>query len=151
MLLWVFFPPCPATTLGHWNINVWSAGFHTSRWTDNDVPCTRGLTGLSLYPCVFPCSSSLRHPGKVHIVFSVVRFPACAEHPERTGLCTGWLADCASTIVEPYGTPCGASRESVDHSALPKVRARAHLDTLVGCEAVMSPCMGEHRSSRMMR
>ncbi|XP_026793740.3 methionine synthase reductase [Pangasianodon hypophthalmus] len=65
-------------------------------------------------------SSSLRHPGKFHIVFSVVGFPACAEHPERTGLCTGWLADRVSTIIEPYGTK-QASRESVNDKALPKV------------------------------
>lgn len=77
------------------------------------------------------CSSSLRHPGKVHIVFSVVRFPACAEHPERTGLCTGWLADRVSTIIEPYGTK-QASRESVDYAALPKVSA--HLHSSWGCD-----------------
>uniref|UniRef100_W5U6V5 Methionine synthase reductase n=1 Tax=Ictalurus punctatus TaxID=7998 RepID=W5U6V5_ICTPU len=72
-------------------------------------------------------SSSLRHPGKVHIVFSVVRFPACAEHPERTGLCTGWLADRVSTIIEPYGTK-QASRESVDYAALPKVHISPRLN-----------------------
>uniref|UniRef100_A0A672NQB5 Methionine synthase reductase n=1 Tax=Sinocyclocheilus grahami TaxID=75366 RepID=A0A672NQB5_SINGR len=38
-------------------------------------------------------SSSLQHPGKVHFVFNVVEFPARPEHPARTGLCTGWLAD----------------------------------------------------------
>ncbi|XP_060755980.1 methionine synthase reductase [Neoarius graeffei] len=72
-------------------------------------------------------SSSLRHPGKVHIVFSIVAFPACAEHPERTGLCTGWLADCVSTIIEPYGTK-QASQESVDYSTLPKVHVSPRLN-----------------------
>uniref|UniRef100_A0AAR2JUU7 Methionine synthase reductase n=1 Tax=Pygocentrus nattereri TaxID=42514 RepID=A0AAR2JUU7_PYGNA len=48
-------------------------------------------------------SSSLRHPGKVHFVFSVVDFPACVEHPERTGLCTGWLMHHVSAILQPYG------------------------------------------------
>uniref|UniRef100_A0A8C1GSL0 Methionine synthase reductase n=1 Tax=Cyprinus carpio TaxID=7962 RepID=A0A8C1GSL0_CYPCA len=49
-------------------------------------------------------SSSLQHPGKVHFVFNVVEFPACPEHPARTGLCTGWLADHVSSILRPLGT-----------------------------------------------
>ncbi|KAG7317714.1 hypothetical protein KOW79_018749 [Hemibagrus wyckioides] len=72
-------------------------------------------------------SSSLCHPGKVCIVFSVVGFPACAEHQQRTGLCTGWLADRVSAIIEPYGTE-QASRESVDFAALPKVHIRPRLN-----------------------
>ncbi|KAI5617111.1 methionine synthase reductase isoform X2, partial [Silurus asotus] len=73
-------------------------------------------------------SSSLLHPGKVHIVFSVVGFPACAEHPERLGLCTGWLADRVSTFIEPYGTK-RASRESVDYAALPKIHVVPRLNS----------------------
>ncbi|TSL10165.1 Methionine synthase reductase [Bagarius yarrelli] len=71
-------------------------------------------------------SSSFRHPGKVNIVFSRVAFPACAEHPERTGLCTGWLADRVSAIIEPFGTK-QALGESVDYAALPKVHIRPRL------------------------
>ncbi|XP_053344355.1 methionine synthase reductase [Clarias gariepinus] len=74
-------------------------------------------------------SSSLCHPGKVHIVFSVVRFPACAEHPERTGLCTGWLADHVSTIIEPYGTK-RSSPESADSAALPKVHVSPRVNNI---------------------
>uniref|UniRef100_A0A673NHS8 Methionine synthase reductase n=1 Tax=Sinocyclocheilus rhinocerous TaxID=307959 RepID=A0A673NHS8_9TELE len=44
-------------------------------------------------------SSSLQHPGKVNFVFNVVEFPARPEHPARTGLCTGWLADHVSSIL----------------------------------------------------
>ncbi|KAK3541616.1 hypothetical protein QTP86_033064 [Hemibagrus guttatus] len=80
-----------------------------------------------LQPRAYSASSSgLCHPGKVRIVFNVVGFPACAEHPERTGLCTGWLADRVSAIIEPYGTK-QASRESVDFAALPKYKR--HLST----------------------
>ncbi|KAF5899695.1 methionine synthase reductase, partial [Clarias magur] len=74
-------------------------------------------------------SSSLCHPGKVHIVFSAVRFPACAEHPERTGLCTGWLAGGVSTIIEPYGTK-QSSRESADCAALPKVHVAPRVNNI---------------------
>uniref|UniRef100_A0A8C1YTW0 Methionine synthase reductase n=1 Tax=Cyprinus carpio TaxID=7962 RepID=A0A8C1YTW0_CYPCA len=44
-------------------------------------------------------SSSLQHPGKVHLVFNVVEFPARPEHPARKGLCTGWLAGHVSSIL----------------------------------------------------
>ncbi|KAL6462911.1 hypothetical protein MHYP_G00293330 [Metynnis hypsauchen] len=68
-------------------------------------------------------SSSLRHPGKVHFVFSVVDFPACAEHPERTGLCTGWLMHHVSAILQPYGKTASAEK-SADCPALPKINVR---------------------------
>ncbi|XP_026093345.1 methionine synthase reductase-like [Carassius auratus] len=61
-------------------------------------------------------SSSLQHPGKVHFVFNVVEFPARPEHPARTGLCTGWLADHVSSILRPLGT--------VPASSQPKVHVR---------------------------
>uniref|UniRef100_A0A672PU87 Methionine synthase reductase n=1 Tax=Sinocyclocheilus grahami TaxID=75366 RepID=A0A672PU87_SINGR len=64
-------------------------------------------------------SSSLQHPGKVHFVFNVVEFPARPEHPARTGLCTGWLADHVSSILRPLGTV--PASEHLGTSALPKV------------------------------
>ncbi|KAJ8277709.1 hypothetical protein GJAV_G00078880 [Gymnothorax javanicus] len=45
-------------------------------------------------------SSSLLHPGKLHIVFNVVEFPACPERPvRRRGVCTGWLSDLVSPVL----------------------------------------------------
>ncbi|KAF7661753.1 hypothetical protein LDENG_00253680 [Lucifuga dentata] len=45
-------------------------------------------------------SSSLKHPGKLHFVFSVVEFPACPGRPAgRQGLCTGWLFDLISPVL----------------------------------------------------
>ncbi|KAK5877492.1 hypothetical protein CesoFtcFv8_024993 [Champsocephalus esox] len=39
-------------------------------------------------------SSWLRYPGRLHLVFNVVEFPACIARPAaRRGLCTGWLFD----------------------------------------------------------
>ncbi|KAI7792808.1 methionine synthase reductase [Triplophysa rosa] len=67
-------------------------------------------------------SSSLQHPGKVHFVFNVVEFPECPEHPARTGLCTGWLADRVSSILQPPGMV--PASECLDTSALPKVHVR---------------------------
>uniref|UniRef100_A0A673NDV4 Methionine synthase reductase n=1 Tax=Sinocyclocheilus rhinocerous TaxID=307959 RepID=A0A673NDV4_9TELE len=64
-------------------------------------------------------SSSLQHPGKVNFVFNVVEFPARPEHPARTGLCTGWLADHVSSILRPLGTV--PASEHLGTSALPKV------------------------------
>lgn len=68
-------------------------------------------------------SSSLQHPGKVHLVFNVVEFPARPEHPARKGLCTGWLVDHVSSILEPHGTALASERPGT--SALPKVHVRA--------------------------
>uniref|UniRef100_A0A8C2INX3 Methionine synthase reductase n=1 Tax=Cyprinus carpio TaxID=7962 RepID=A0A8C2INX3_CYPCA len=67
-------------------------------------------------------SSSLQHPGKVHFVFNVVEFPACPEHPARTGLCTGWLADHVSSILRPLGTV--PASEHLGTSSQPKVHVR---------------------------
>ncbi|XP_039522695.1 methionine synthase reductase isoform X3 [Pimephales promelas] len=67
-------------------------------------------------------SSSLQHPEKVHFVFNVVEFPACPEHPARTGLCTGWLVDHVSSILQPLGTV--PASECLATSALPKVHVR---------------------------
>uniref|UniRef100_A0A672NU81 Methionine synthase reductase n=1 Tax=Sinocyclocheilus grahami TaxID=75366 RepID=A0A672NU81_SINGR len=67
-------------------------------------------------------SSSLQHPGKVHFVFNVVEFPARPEHPARTGLCTGWLADHVSSILRPLGTVLASER--LGTSAPPKVHVR---------------------------
>uniref|UniRef100_A0A8C7QPJ9 Methionine synthase reductase n=1 Tax=Oncorhynchus mykiss TaxID=8022 RepID=A0A8C7QPJ9_ONCMY len=45
-------------------------------------------------------SSSLRHPGRLHFVFNVIEFPACAGRPVgRRGLCTGWLSDLVDPIL----------------------------------------------------
>uniref|UniRef100_A0A8C2CLC8 Methionine synthase reductase n=1 Tax=Cyprinus carpio TaxID=7962 RepID=A0A8C2CLC8_CYPCA len=67
-------------------------------------------------------SSSLQHPGKVHLVFNVVEFPARPEHPARKGLCTGWLAGHVSSIFRPLGTV--PASEHLGTSALPKVHVR---------------------------
>ncbi|KAL4635154.1 methionine synthase reductase [Arapaima gigas] len=46
-------------------------------------------------------SSSLYHPGKLHFVFNIVEFPVCAERPiPRRGVCTGWLADMVSPVLQ---------------------------------------------------
>ncbi|XP_030625265.1 methionine synthase reductase isoform X2 [Chanos chanos] len=68
-------------------------------------------------------SSSLYQPGKLHFVFNIVEFPACPEHPERRGLCTGWLADLVSPILQPYGKT-QAPTESSAPLSLPKVNVR---------------------------
>lgn len=78
-----------------------------------------GLLALKFLILVLFPSSSLQHPGKVHFVFNVVEFPECPEHPARTGLCTGWLADRVSSILQPPGT--APASECLDTSALPKV------------------------------
>ncbi|XP_064189216.1 methionine synthase reductase isoform X1 [Anguilla rostrata] len=55
-------------------------------------------------------SSSLRHPGKLHFVFSVVEFPTCPERLVwRRGVCTGWLADLVSPVLHgPLGAAAGS-------------------------------------------
>uniref|UniRef100_A0A4W4DU58 Methionine synthase reductase n=1 Tax=Electrophorus electricus TaxID=8005 RepID=A0A4W4DU58_ELEEL len=68
-------------------------------------------------------SSSLRSPGRVQFVFSVVEFPACAVRPARTGLCTGWLADRVAPVLQPYGTP-QVSADAGETSTWPKVSSR---------------------------
>ncbi|XP_006902233.1 PREDICTED: methionine synthase reductase [Elephantulus edwardii] len=56
-----------------------------------------------LQPRPYSCaSSSLSHPGKLHFVFNIVEFlspiPAVAR---RRGVCTGWLATLAATLLQP--------------------------------------------------
>ncbi|KAJ8413450.1 hypothetical protein AAFF_G00094460 [Aldrovandia affinis] len=64
-------------------------------------------------------SSSLRHPGKMHLVFSVVEFPACPERPvRRRGVCTGWLSDLVSPLLRRPGAANGGA------PVLPKVCVR---------------------------
>ncbi|RVE58895.1 hypothetical protein OJAV_G00198530 [Oryzias javanicus] len=63
-------------------------------------------------------SSCLRHPGKLHFVFSVVELPACFGRPAgRRGLCTGWLFD----LINP-GLAFPGKTESSSSPAVPKVR-----------------------------
>uniref|UniRef100_A0A3P9JLR0 Methionine synthase reductase n=1 Tax=Oryzias latipes TaxID=8090 RepID=A0A3P9JLR0_ORYLA len=62
-------------------------------------------------------SSCLRHPGKLHFVFSVVELPACFGRPAgRRGLCTGWLFD----LIHP-GLVFPGKTESSSSPAPPKV------------------------------
>uniref|UniRef100_A0A8C7QPB2 Methionine synthase reductase n=1 Tax=Oncorhynchus mykiss TaxID=8022 RepID=A0A8C7QPB2_ONCMY len=62
-------------------------------------------------------SSSLRHPGRLHFVFNVIEFPACAGRPVgRRGLCTGWLSD----LVDPILVHPGKAQSS-STPPLPKV------------------------------
>ncbi|XP_076868936.1 methionine synthase reductase [Brachyhypopomus gauderio] len=72
-------------------------------------------------------SCSRTPPGRVRFVFNVVEFPACAEHPERRGLCTGWLADRVAAVLQPYGTP-QASEDTRDSSTLPKVHVSRRIN-----------------------
>ncbi|RXN08571.1 methionine synthase reductase isoform X2 [Labeo rohita] len=81
-------------------------------------------------------SSSLQHPGKVHFVFNVVEFPARPEHPARTGLCTGWLADHVSSILRPLGTV--PASEHLGTSALPKVHVRPRPSSIFHLPADLS-------------
>ncbi|KAL2085388.1 hypothetical protein ACEWY4_018708 [Coilia grayii] len=53
-------------------------------------------------------SSNQRHPGKVHFVFNIVEFPACPGRlVARRGVCTGWLAQLVSPILQAYGSTQG--------------------------------------------
>ncbi|KAM6900705.1 methionine synthase reductase [Xenentodon cancila] len=62
-------------------------------------------------------SSCLRHPGKLHFVFTVVEFPVCSGRPSgKRGLCTGWLFDLINPdLVFPE------KAESCNRLALPKI------------------------------
>ncbi|KAG8516165.1 Methionine synthase reductase, partial [Galemys pyrenaicus] len=53
------------------------------------------------------CSSSLLHPGKLCFVFNVVEFSSDTVTPApRRGVCTGWLALLAQTVLQPSeGSP----------------------------------------------
>ncbi|XP_055364159.1 methionine synthase reductase isoform X2 [Betta splendens] len=62
-------------------------------------------------------SSRLRHPGRLHVVFSVVELPACSGRPVgRRGLCTGWLSD----LIKP-GLVLPAKADSSLSPASPKI------------------------------
>ncbi|CAL9697926.1 unnamed protein product [Knipowitschia caucasica] len=70
-------------------------------------------------------SSCLMHPAKVHLVFSVVEFPACSGRPDaRRGLCTGWLFD----LISP-------SLQSSNGQLLPKV----HMSLRPNCSFRLPP------------
>ncbi|KAG9347913.1 hypothetical protein JZ751_003930 [Albula glossodonta] len=62
-------------------------------------------TGISAaHPFILRPSSSLRHPGKLHFVFNIVEFPACPKRPVgRRGVCTGWLSELASPLLQSSG------------------------------------------------
>lgn len=118
-------------TLALWNIKVRSAGLPRVLYRQaikREIMRSTGLlmfrvgSGLLTLSPLFSfafLSSSLQHPGKVHLVFNVVEFPARPEHPARKGLCTGWLVDHVSSILEPCGTAPALERPGT--SALPKV------------------------------
>uniref|UniRef100_A0AAZ3QS37 Methionine synthase reductase n=1 Tax=Oncorhynchus tshawytscha TaxID=74940 RepID=A0AAZ3QS37_ONCTS len=77
------------------------------------------LIGQSTLPLlsVIMYDSSLRHPGRLHFVFNIIEFPACAGRPVgRRGLCTGWLSD----LVDPILVHPGKAQSS-STPALPKV------------------------------
>ncbi|MBN3304028.1 MTRR reductase, partial [Amia calva] len=63
-------------------------------------------------------SSSLYHPGKLHFVFNIVEFPQCSGRAvPRRGVCTGWLSELISPILQQHGRP---SRDP-DSALVPKV------------------------------
>ncbi|MGH0143846.1 UNVERIFIED_CONTAM: hypothetical protein FKN15_038434 [Acipenser sinensis] len=67
-------------------------------------------------------SSSSFHPGKLHLVFNIVEFPSCSERPiPRRGVCTGWLSELVSPILQISETPGKLSEVGQDHSLFPKV------------------------------
>ncbi|XP_048466571.1 methionine synthase reductase isoform X2 [Rhincodon typus] len=48
-------------------------------------------------------SSPKYHPGKLHFVFNIVEFPSCPEKPiKRRGVCTGWLAEQVTSMLQNY-------------------------------------------------
>lgn len=49
------------------------------------------------------CSSSRYFPGKLHFVFNIVEFPSTPVLPiARRGVCTGWLAQQVTAILQSY-------------------------------------------------
>ncbi|KYO34660.1 methionine synthase reductase [Alligator mississippiensis] len=61
-------------------------------------------------------SSNLFQPGKLHFVFNIVEFPSCPARPvSRKGVCTGWLADLVTPVLQPS--------ESTRHSSTGKSSA----------------------------
>lgn len=48
------------------------------------------------------CSSSLFHPGKLHVVFNIVElFSKAMTVVLWKGVCTGWLAMLVASILQP--------------------------------------------------
>ncbi|XP_069769706.1 methionine synthase reductase isoform X2 [Narcine bancroftii] len=48
-------------------------------------------------------SSSKWYPGKLHFVFNIVEFPSTTVQPiARRGVCTGWLAQQVTTVLQSY-------------------------------------------------
>lgn len=58
-----------------------------------------------LQPRPYSCaSSSLSHPGKLHFVFNIVEFlPNTTPGVLRRGVCTGWLATLAGSVLHDGG------------------------------------------------
>ncbi|XP_006143380.1 methionine synthase reductase [Tupaia chinensis] len=56
-----------------------------------------------LQPRPYSCaSSSLFHPGKLHFVFNIVEYPSNTTMAVlRRGVCTGWLATLAASVLQP--------------------------------------------------
>lgn len=49
------------------------------------------------------CSSNLTHPGKLHFIFNIVEFVSnTTMEVLRKGVCTGWLATVAASVLHPY-------------------------------------------------
>uniref|UniRef100_A0A8C5BH66 Methionine synthase reductase n=1 Tax=Gadus morhua TaxID=8049 RepID=A0A8C5BH66_GADMO len=66
-------------------------------------------------------SSTLRHPGRLRFIFTVVELPACPGRPEgRRGLCSGWLAD----LVAPVLVCPGTDESSCGQAQLPQIHVR---------------------------
>nr|XP_019598927.1 PREDICTED: methionine synthase reductase isoform X2 [Rhinolophus sinicus]XP_019598928.1 PREDICTED: methionine synthase reductase isoform X2 [Rhinolophus sinicus] len=64
-----------------------------------------------LQPRPYSCaSSSLSHPGRLRFVFNVVEFPSCTSEGVRRGVCTGWLASLAESILLPGGGKARAAQ-----------------------------------------
>ncbi|CAL8292869.1 unnamed protein product [Lota lota] len=69
-------------------------------------------------------SSTLRHPGRLRFIFTVVELPACPGRPEgRQGLCSGWLSDLVTPILVRPGTP----ESSCGQALPPKIHVKMRL------------------------
>ncbi|XP_064452944.1 methionine synthase reductase isoform X2 [Mirounga angustirostris] len=57
-----------------------------------------------LQPRPYSCASSnLTHPGKLHFIFNIVEFVSnTTMEVLRKGVCTGWLATVAASVLHPY-------------------------------------------------
>ncbi|XP_030061225.1 methionine synthase reductase [Microcaecilia unicolor] len=55
-------------------------------------------------------SSNLFLPGKLRFVFNIVEFPSCPERPvSRKGVCTGWLAELVTPMLQYHSTSQNSS------------------------------------------